>query len=167
MVRLRDLIEAHVKTLSQTADSRHTRLLVTALEECLRRAVERDRIAADLAERDAEVQRLREQVKRLQERVEKLAALAATPPDEAEGEAPAGWRLVYRREFRSATLAARWHPPARGAAPPHHHRRRAQCDHPAPAPPGHRTAAPGAASTVQAVCHRSYREPESGCPTPE
>lgn len=41
-------------------------------------------------------------MRRVQDRVEHLQALAATAPDE-EGEAP-GWRLVYRREFRSATI---------------------------------------------------------------
>jgi hypothetical protein len=84
--------------------SRPTRLLVTALEECLCHAIERDRLATDLVERDVDVQRLREQVKRLQQRVDELAALAAAPPDEAEGDAPSGLRLVYQRELRTATI---------------------------------------------------------------
>jgi hypothetical protein len=101
--RLRDLIEAHIQSLTPTASSRETSLLAAALKECLRRAVERDRLAEDLAAKDAETQRLRAAVRQLDARVEELEADPAADVT-LRGAAPPGWSLAYNRKRRWATI---------------------------------------------------------------
>jgi hypothetical protein len=102
-LRLRDLIEAHINTLTATASSRHTSLLLAALRECLRRAGEREQLAEDLEHQGAEVQRLKQKARQLEARVKELEANPAADVT-VPGAAPPGWSMTYDRKHRWVTI---------------------------------------------------------------
>jgi 4'-phosphopantetheinyl transferase EntD len=76
---------------------------VSTLQECLRRAVERDRLADDFSAQAAEVERLKNKVIHLEARVKALEAVPAADVT-VSGCAPLDWSLAYHRKTRCVVI---------------------------------------------------------------